>query len=226
MTGPLRSYRYLDAITAGFITTLMCANLIGASKVVSVLDFRFGAGVLLFPISYIFGDILTEVYGYAASRRVIWLGFSAMTFTSFVTFVIVALPAADPVQGQAIELVFGQTPRIIGASLLAYFLGDLFNSYVLAKMKVATNGRYLWARTIGSTIIGEGFDSLVFYPLAFLGTWPWDVVRQVMIGNYLIKLGIEVVMTPLTYVVVTKLKKAENEDFYDRGTDFNVFKFD
>jgi queuosine precursor transporter len=217
--------RFLDVITAAFITVLLCANIIGTAKVVTVFGLNFGAGVFFFPISYIFGDVLTEVYGYARSRRVVWMGFSAMLFASLVAMAIVAMPSADAEQGRVAAQVFGQTPRIFIASLLAFFLGDLLNSYVLAKMKVATNGKYLWMRTIGSTIIGEAIDSLVFYPLAFAGVWPQDILGSVMLDNYLTKLAIEVLMTPVTYWVVAKLKTLEHVDYFDRDTNFSPFKF-
>src|SRR5437763_11798939 len=170
---------------ASLVTILLCAILIGASKVCTVCGFTFGAGVLFFPISYVFGDILTDVYGYARARKVVWAGFGAIIFASFMSWVVVTLPPAVGWNDQrAYETVFGQTPRIVFASLSAFFVGEFANSYVLAKMKVKTSGRHLWARTIGSTIIGEGVDSLVFYPMAFLGTWEPSLVIQVMVGNY------------------------------------------
>lgn len=209
---------------AAFVTVLLTANVIGPGKVAQLGGFTFGAGVLFFPVSYVFGDVLTEVYGYARARKVIWAGFAALIFASFMSLVIVALPpAADWPNQAAYEAVFGQTPRIIFASLVAFFCGEFVNSYVLAKMKVWMEGRRLWMRTIGSTIFGEGVDSLIFYPLAFLGVWPVHLVLTVMGSNYLIKVGWEALMTPFTYKIVGALKRVEAEDFYDRETDFTPF---
>jgi uncharacterized integral membrane protein (TIGR00697 family) len=232
-----RTYKYYDLVMAAFVTVLLCSNLIGAAKVATVgpfnlglfslSPFTFGAGVLFFPISYIFGDVLTEVYGYARARKVVWAGFSAVIFASFMSWIVVGLrPAAGwPDQG-AYQAVFGNTPRIVFASLCAFFLGEFANSFVLAKMKIMTNGKYLWMRTIGSTIVGEGVDSLVFYPVAFLGIWSNDLVISVMMTNYLIKVGWEAVITPFTYLVVNFLKRAENEDYYDRKTNFTPFSIE
>lgn len=209
---------------AAFVTVLLTANVIGPGKVAQLGGLTFGAGVLFFPVSYVFGDVLTEVYGYARARKVIWAGFAALIFASFMSFVIVALPpAADWPSQAAYEAVFGQTPRIVFASLVAFFCGEFVNSYVLAKMKVWMEGRRLWMRTIGSTIFGEGVDSLIFYPLAFLGVWPLHLVFTVMGSNYLIKVGWEALMTPFTYRIVGALKRVEQEDYYDRETDFTPF---
>jgi len=219
-----RSYRYYDLVMAAFVTVLLCANLIGASKVCEVWGYTFGAGVLFFPISYVFGDVLTEVYGYARARKVVWAGFSALIFASFMSWSVLEFPPAPTWPHQAaFETVFGGTPRIVFASLVAYFCGELCNSYVLAKMKVRTDGRFLWMRTIGSTIVGEGVDSLIFYPLAFYGVWPNEQVLAVLQGNYLLKVGWEALMTPFTYRVVNFLKRAESEDYFDRATDFTPF---
>jgi uncharacterized integral membrane protein (TIGR00697 family) len=212
-----------------FVVILVCSNLIGPAKIAQV-DFpvvgvlTFGAGVLFFPISYVFGDVLTEVYGYARARKVVWAGFAALLFASFMSWTVLALPPAPGwTQQGAFEAVFGGTPRIALASLVAYWAGEFCNSYVLARMKVLSKGRYLWTRTIGSTIAGEAVDSLVFYPLAFLGTWPTAVVLQVLVSNYLLKVGWEALVTPFTYKVVHFLKRAEHEDYFDRHTDFNPF---
>jgi uncharacterized integral membrane protein (TIGR00697 family) len=219
-------YKYYDLVMAAFVTVLLCANLIGASKVCRVWGFTFGAGVLFFPISYVFGDVLTEVYGYARARKVVWAGFAALGFASFMSWAVLAFPPA-PGWGEqaAFETVFGNTPRIILASFLAYFSGEFCNSYVLAKMKVRTGGRFLWLRTIGSTIAGEGVDSLVFYPLAFFHAPGWTdrQLVQVMVGNYLIKVLWEAAVTPVTYKIVNALKRAEHEDYFDRQTDFTPF---
>jgi uncharacterized integral membrane protein (TIGR00697 family) len=209
---------------ASFVTVLLCANLIGASKLATVFGYTFGAGVLFFPISYVFGDILTEVYGYARARKVVWAGFGALLFASLMSAVVLAFPPAPGWPHQAaFETVFGNTPRIALASLVAYFAGEFTNSFVLAKMKVAMQGRHLYARTIGSTIAGEAVDSLIFYPLAFLGVWTPAQVLAVMISNYAIKVLWEAVMTPFTYKIVGFLKRAEDEDYYDRDTDFTPF---
>lgn len=216
---------------AAFVTVLLCSNLIGVHKVSSVNlpfygEYIYGTGVLFFPLSYLFGDILTEVYGYARSRKVIWAGFGALFFASLMSFAVTSLPPAptmSPEQQSAINLIFGQTWRIVAASLLGFWLGEFVNSFVLAKLKLLTGGKHLWTRTIGSTFAGEAVDSLVFYPLAFLGTWSTEQVVSVMIGNYIIKVMWEVVATPFTYKIVAFLKRAEHEDFYDRDTDFNPF---
>ena len=221
---PQRTYRYFDLVMAAFVTVLLSANVIGAAKVAEVGGFAFGAGVLFFPISYVFGDVLTEVYGYARARRVVWAGFGALAFASFMSWTILALPPAPRWPHEAAyETVFGSTPRIVLASLVAYFCGEFCNSYVLARMKVRTSGRLLWSRTIGSTIVGEAVDSAIFYPVAFLGTWETELVARVMVSNYVLKVLWEVAMTPLTYRVVNFLKRAESEDYFDRHTDFTPF---
>ena len=229
---PPRNYRYYEFVMAAFVTVLICSNLIGPAKIAQ-LDLpvvglvTFGAGVLFFPISYVFGDILTEVYGYARARRVIWAGFGGLAFAAFMATVVVALPPAPFWQHQAAyEVAFGTTWRIAAASMFAYFCGEFVNSYVLAKMKIATAGRWLWTRTIGSTIFGEAVDSALFYPLAFWGTGiiPNEALPKVMLVQFIAKVGVEVVFTPVTYKVVNLLKRAEHEDYYDRNTDFNPFQ--
>ncbi|HEY1377261.1 MAG TPA: queuosine precursor transporter [Gemmataceae bacterium] len=221
---PERSYRYYDLIMAAFVTVLLCSNLISAAKRVQVGSFIFGAGVIFFPISYVFGDILTEVYGYARSRKVVWAGFGALVFASAMSWVVLALPPSPQFTQQAAwEAVFGGTPRIVAASIVAYCVGEFANSYTLAKMKLVTRGRWLWTRTIGSTIVGEAADSLCFYPLAFAGVWPTGELWEVLVTNYTLKVLNEVVMTPVTYRVVAFLKRVEQEDYYDYGTDFNPF---
>lgn len=238
---PTRTYRYYDLIMAAFVTVLLCSNLISAPKRVSLFGLpAFGAGVLFFPVSYLFNDILTEVYGYARSRKVVWAGFGAMAFATFMTQVVLALPGAPgwtftaQTPGGPVELsrqvaweqVFGGTWRILLASMLGFFCGEFVNSFVLAKMKILTRGRFLWTRTIGSTIAGEAADSLVFYPVAFLGIWTLEQVVGVMVMNYLLKVGWEVIATPMTYGVVGFLKRAEHEDYYDYGTDFTPFSIE
>jgi uncharacterized integral membrane protein (TIGR00697 family) len=224
---PHRAYKYFDLVMAAFVTILLCSNVIGAAKVAQIGTFKFGAGVLFFPLSYVFGDVLTEVYGYARARRVVWAGFSALIFASFMSAIILKFPPAEGWPNQAAyETVFGATPRIVFASLIAYFAGEFCNSYVLAKMKIWTEGRMLWMRTIGSTIAGELVDSLIFYPLAFLGSWPTSLVVTVLFSNYLLKVGWEVVMTPFTYKVVNFLKRVEHEDYFDRDTNFTPFSIE
>jgi queuosine precursor transporter len=221
---PNKQFRYYDLVMAAFVTILLCSNLIGAAKVCTVWGVTFGAGVLFFPVSYVFGDILTEVYGYARSRKVVWAGFVAMIFASFMAWFIIQLPAAQGWPNQAaLETIFGGTPRLVAASLIAYCVGEFANSYTLAKMKIWSQGRWLWTRTVGSTIIGELIDSVIFYPIAFLGLWPTDLVIKVLVSNYLIKVIWEILMTPLTYKIVGFLKRAENEDYYDTDTNFTPF---
>ena len=219
-----KKFKYYDLIMAAFVTVLLCSNIIGAEKVVSLWGFTFGAGILFFPISYFFNDILTEVYGYARSRKVVWAGFAGLAFASIMSAVVLALP---PAQGwthqEAYRAVFGVTPRIVIGSLTAFFCGEFANSFVLAKMKILTAGKFLWTRTIGSTIAGEAVDSLIFYPVAFYGFWPNDLLIKVMITNYILKVAWEALSTPMTYQVVGFLKRKEHEDFYDRDTNFTPF---
>lgn len=228
-----RQYKYFDLIMAAFVAVLLCSNLIGVHKVSSVNlpvigEYVFGTGVLFFPLSYLFGDILTEVYGYARSRKVIWAGFGALIFASFMSYIVTSLPPAktmSPEAQVAVNAIFGQTWRIVAASLLAFWAGEFVNSFVLAKMKLLTSGKYLWTRTIGSTFAGEAVDSLIFYPIAFLGApgWSNEQVIAVMIGNYFLKVFWEVIATPITYKIVGFLKGAEHEDYFDRDTNFNPF---
>ena len=226
-----RQYRYYDLVMAAFVVVLICSNLIGPAKIAQITlpyfgAVTFGAGVLFFPISYVFGDILTEVYGYARARTVIWAGFAGLAFASLMASVVVALPPAPFWNNQpAYEIAFGSTWRIVLASMCAYFCGEFVNSYVLAKMKIITAGKWLWTRTIGSTIFGEAVDSALFYPLAFYGSGiiPDDKLPLVMLSQFLIKVGVEIVFTPITYKVVGALKRAEHEDYYDRDTDFTPF---
>ena len=232
MTPPLAGhrFRYYDFCMAAFVTVLICSNLIGAGKV-SQLDVPllgpqiFGAGILFFPLSYVLGDILTEVYGYARARRVVWAGFAAVLFMAMMSWVVVALPAADSWHGQeAYRQVFGIVPRIVLASVAAFWCGEFANAFVMAKMKIWTKGKMLWTRTIGSTIVGQGIDSLIFYPVAFLGIWSTQQVITVLISNYILKVLWEAVLTPVTYLVVAKLKQAEGVEIFDQGTDFSPFR--
>lgn len=224
-------FRYYDLVMAAFVTILLLSNLIGASKPSYVTlpfigDWSFGAGVLFFPVSYIIGDVLTEVYGYARARRVIWTGFAALLFMGFMAWVVVQLPPAAGWPGQAAyEFVFGNSWRIVLASMIAFWAGEFANSYVLAKMKIWTRGRHLWMRTIGSTVVGQGLDSLIFYPLAFWGLagWPVELLWQVVLSQWAIKTAWEALLTPVTYAVVGSLKKAEGVEVFDTDTDFSPF---
>lgn len=225
--------RYYDFLMAGTVAVLLCSNLIGPAKacvltlpVIGVVT--FGAGNLFFPISYIFGDVMTEVYGFARARRAIWAGFAAMLFATAMSAMIIAMPASpdseyNKVLQPALEVVFGNTWRIVVASMLAFWVGDFLNSYVMARMKLWTNGRMLWTRTIGSTVCGQSVDSLLFYPIAFYGLMDNKTLGALMVFNVVFKIGVEVLFTPLTYLVVNKLKKAEGLDTFDRGTNFTPF---
>ena len=225
-----RQYKYYDFILGGYVCVLLCANLIGPAKLSTVNvplfgDITFLAGVLFFPISYLFGDVLTEVYGYARDRRVVWTGFAALLFAALMASVVVALPpAASWDQQSAVESIFGSTPRIVAGSIIAFWSGSLVNCYVLAKMKVWTQGRWLWTRTIGSTLCGELVDSVLFYFIAFYGKWPMEQLLAVTMTQYVLKTSWEVLMTPVTYKVVAKLKRAEQEDYFDRDTNFTPFR--
>ena len=223
--------RHYDVVMAAFVAILLLSSVLGAGKVAQVRlprigDWPFGAGILFFPISYIIGDVLTEVYGYARARRVIWVGFAATVFMAAMAWVVVALPPAPDWRNQAAyETVFGQVPRIVFASVFAFWAGEFVNSYVLARMKVLSEGRHLWMRTIGSTIAGQGVDSIIFYPLAFWGAegWTTHLVVVVLFTQWALKVGWEVLLTPVYWVVGT-LKRAEGLDVYDRGTDFTPFR--
>jgi queuosine precursor transporter len=229
-----RHYRYYDLCLAGFVAVLLCSNLIGTAKVAELTlpvvgtAFVFGVGNIFFPISYIFGDVLTEVYGYARARRVIWSGFIAMIFATVMAFVVIGLPPTptEPFNATlqpALEVVFGNTWRIVIGSIVAFWAGDFVNAYVLARMKVLTRGRWLWTRTIGSTLVGQGVDSVIFYPIAFAGIWTGQTLASVIAFNWFFKVMVEVVMTPVTYAVVGWLKRHEHEDYYDTETDFTPF---
>ena len=223
-TGARRHFRYFDYVMAAFVAILLLSNLIGASKLATVGGFTFGAGILFFPLSYVIGDVLTEVYGYANARRCVWMGFAALLFMAFMSYVVVAMPAAEGWDGQAAyESVFGSTWRIVAASILAFWAGEFVNSFVLAKMKIWTAGKHLWMRTIGSTVFGQGVDSLIFYPVAFLGIWSTELVITVMFTNWGLKVLWEALLTPVTYAVVGWFKAREGVDVYDTGTDFSPF---
>jgi queuosine precursor transporter len=224
-------FRYFPYVMAAFVAILLLSNVIGASKPSYVVlpngtQWAFGAGVLFFPVSYILGDVLTEVYGYANARRVIWTGFAALLFMAFMAWVVVALPPAEDWPGQAAyEFVFGNSWRIVLASMTAFWVGEFANSFVLAKLKVATAGRFLWMRTIGSTVVGQGLDSLIFYPLAFWGLagWPVEQLWQVVLSQWAIKTAWEAILTPVTYAVVGFLKRREGVDVFDTAIDFSPF---
>jgi len=227
-----RQFRYFDFLMAAFVTILLLSNIIGAGKR-SVIDlpwigpWPFGAGILFFPVSYVLGDVLTEVYGYGRARRCVWAGFGALLFMVIMSVVVVALPPDSGWTGQAAyEAVFGQAWRIATASIIAFWAGEFANSFVMARMKILTRGRHLWTRTIGSTIIGEGIDSLIFYPIAFLGAvgWTGGQVMQVLLSQWALKVAWEVVLTPVTYAVVGFLKRREGVDIFDTATDFSPFR--
>ncbi|MDJ0275695.1 queuosine precursor transporter [Sphingomonas sp. 2R-10] len=227
-TVPARGFRHFDLVMAAFVTILLLSNIIGAGKVAAIAvagtPFVFGAGILFFPVSYVLGDVLTEVYGYARARRCIWVGFAALLFMAFMAWAVVAMPPAPAWTGQgAYEAVFGQVPRIVFASIAAFWAGEFVNAYVLARMKLWTQGRALWTRTIGSTVVGQAVDSAIFYPLAFLYVWPTQQVLMVMVTNWAMKVAWEVVLTPVTYAVVGWLKRREGVDVFDTATDFSPF---
>ena len=230
---PKPQHRYYDLILASFVVVLLCSNFIGAGKAAELNlpyfgNVTFGAGILFFPIAYFFGDILTEVYGYAYDRRAVWAGFAALAFAAIMAQIVIALPVAPGSYmanyQQGMETVFGNSWRIALASMIAFWSGSFVNSYTLAKMKILTSGRFLWMRTIGSTATGELVDSSLFYMLAFYGIWPLNEVLAVAASQYLLKTAWEVLATPLTYWVVDFLKRKENQDHYDTDTNFTPFK--
>ena len=225
-----REFRYYDFVMAAYVCVLLCSNLIGPAKETSIQvpllgTITFLSGVLFFPISYIFGDILTEVYGYGRDRRVVWAGFGALVFASIMAAVVVQLPPSESslASQAAVEAIFGNTPRIVLASITAFLCGTFVNSYVLAKMKIWTQGRWLWTRIVGSTLCGELVDSMIFYFVAFYGRMPGAHLVAIMFTQYALKSGWEILAAPLTYRVVAFLKRAESEDYYDTDTDFTPF---
>ncbi|SFG14514.1 hypothetical protein SAMN05518801_10880 [Novosphingobium sp. CF614] len=245
VTGARRHFRYFDYVMVAFVVILLLSNLIGAAKLADVEGVTFGAGILFFPVSYVLGDVMTEVYGYANARRCVWAGFFALIFMAFMSFVVVAMPPAtdwgcaqsgDPQFASIVAAtdagtvcqstyvsVFGSTWRIVAASLLAFWAGEFVNSFVLAKMKLWTGGKYLWTRTIGSTVFGQAVDSMIFYPVAFLGVWSTHSVLIVMGTNWAMKVAWEAALTPVTYAVVNWLKRREGVDVYDDNVDFSPF---
>lgn len=241
----VRHFRYYDLVMAAFVAILLLSNIIGASKLAEVGPLTFGAGILFFPLGYVIGDVLTEVYGYARARRVIWTGFAALVFMAVMSWVVLAMPPAADWWCQGTETLavkgdagassgalcqatyvstFGNAWRLVVASIVAFWAGEFVNSFVLARMKIATGGKHLWMRTIGSTVVGQGVDSLIFYPIAFLGIWTTQQVVLVMVTNWAMKVAWEAVLTPVTYVVVGSLKHREGVDIFDEGTDFSPFK--
>ena len=225
-----RDFEYFDFVMAAFVAILLLSNVLGAGKIATidvpgVGPWPFGAGLLFFPLSYVIGDILTEVYGYARARRCIWAGFAGLIFMALMSWVVVALPPDASWNGQAAyESVFGQVPRIVFASICAFWAGEFVNSLVLAKMKIWSDGRKLWTRTIGSTVVGQGLDSLIFYPLAFLGVFDTATVLKLMLTQWVLKVAWEALLTPVTYAVVGWLKRKEGVDVFDRHTDFTPFR--
>jgi hypothetical protein len=228
-----KTYRYLDFVTAAFVAVLLVSN-IAATKTVILGAFTFDGGTLLFPLAYIFGDILTEVYGYKRSRRVIWIGFLWIGVAALTFAIVDALPpepswnqlpegVANWTRQDSFSAILGQAPRIVLASLLAYLAGEFANSFILAKLKVATEGRWLWVRTISSTLVGQGVDTAIFVVVAFAGVLPGEVIGAVLASNYVFKVGVEALFTPITVRAVNFLKQAEGEDYFDRETDFNPF---
>lgn len=219
-----KSYKHLDAIATLFVTVLLISN-ITSTKIVSLGWFTFDGGTLIFPLSYIFGDILTEVYGYSCSRKVIWLGFFC-AFLMALTFSLVGAlpPAADWKYQAAYNQILGATPRIVAASLIAYWVGEFSNSFILAKLKVLTRGKWLWTRTISSTLVGQVLDTTIFILIAFIGVVPNNILWSLIASNYLFKCGIEILFTPVTYWITGWLKIQEQEDYYDSNTNFNPFR--
>lgn len=231
----MKSYKFYDIVMAVFVTVLLLSNLLSSAKIIDLntslfgLPLIFDAGTLVFPIAYIFGDILTEVYGYRRARRVIWTGFVATALMGAFVWLAGVLPGESSWEagvGQgAYSAVLGGISGLVVASLAAYWLGGFSNSYVLARLKVATHGRYLPLRTIASTLVGQALDTLAFFIIAAaLGVFPWEILAALMLTNYLLKVGIEVVFTPVTLMVVSWLKRAEGDDVFDRDTDFNPFR--
>ena len=222
----MKNYKYLDIATVSFVVTLFLSIFVGNSKVAQIGHFTFTSGVILFPFSYLLGDVLTEIYGYSKSRRVIWIGFIALIVSTLFVQVMIWLPPAKDWHNQKMyETIFGNAPRVVLSSLFAFWAGEFTNSFTLAKMKILTDGKHLWTRTIGSTIIGEAVDTLIFYPLAFAGlsAFSWHLIFSIMLANYTLKVLWEVLATPFTYKAVAFLKKQEHEDYYDYKTDFNPF---
>src|ERR1700722_5401221 len=225
MLANIRRYKYLDVLTTAFVVILLVSNLI-AQKVCQIGPFAVSGAILLFPITYIFGDIFTEIYGFAASRRAIWLGFFGTILLYFMGAIIIALPAAPGWHNQeAFSIVFGFIPRILAASLVAFWAGEFANSYTMARLKLLTNGRKLWTRTIGSTVVGQAVDTVLVITLTFAGTVGVATLVRIIVSGYLLKVAYEVIATPITYLVINWLKRAEQSDAFDRHESFNPFSF-
>src|ERR1700722_15379030 len=235
ISNPARSYKYLDALTTAFVVILLVSNLI-AQKICllgpvsvgrwSIGPFAVSGAILLFPITYIFGDVFTEVYGYAASRRAIWLGFFGTALLYVIGAIVIALPSAPGWRNeQAFTTVFGFIPRILAASLIAFWAGEFANSYTMARLKLITNGRMLWTRTIGSTVVGQAVNTILVITLTFGGIYSASILLNIMVTGYALKVAYEVIATPLTYLVVNWLKRAEQSDAFDRHQSFNPFSF-
>ncbi len=223
MNAAQRAFRYLDLVTAAFVAVLLVSN-IASTKILLLGLFTFDGGTVLFPLAYIFGDVLTEVYGYARSRRVVWTGFFFLAAAAAVLALVDWLPpASDWGLQDSFHAILGQTPRLVVASLIAYWAGEFSNSFILAKLKLLTRGRWLWTRTIGSTLVGEGVDTALFLGVAFLGVLPTELLLVVLVSNYVFKVGVEVLFTPVTYRFVGALKRAEGVDHYDWQTNFSPF---
>jgi len=218
-------YQYFDVLVALFVGVLLISN-VASTKILSLWKFTFDGGTILFPLSYIFGDILTEVYGFRQSRKVIWLGFFMALMMSLVLYIVQLLPpAADWPNQKAFETILGFVPRIVLASLLAYFAGEFSNSVILSRLKIYTRGKFLWIRTVLSTLVGEGIDTTVFCFVAFYGVLPPPVLWAVVVSNYIFKCSVEILFTPVTYLIVGFLKKREKADVYDYGIIYNPFTF-
>ncbi|MDD3301929.1 MAG: queuosine precursor transporter [Candidatus Gracilibacteria bacterium] len=219
-----KNYKFLTFITIFFVTILLVSNIV-STKLVDLGIFIFDAGTLLFPLSYIFSDVLTEVYGYKETRKVIWMGFVSTILLSAIIIIVGILPGASERTYQAdYNNILGLTPRIVTASLIAYLFGEFSNSYIMAKVKIKMQGKMLWVRTIGSTIIGEFFDTIIFVLIAFAGIYDNELIKNIIISNYVFKVGVEILFTPITYIIINKLKKSEQEDYYDNKTNFNPIK--
>lgn len=216
--------RFFDVITAVFVAVIILANVVAAPKVSNIGGIVFGSDAIFFPLSYIIGDIVTEVYGYSFARRLVWCGTGVMAFAALTTYLVILLPPDSSWKDQdAYVTVFGLSPRVAMASISAFWAGEFVNAFVLAKMKVKTRGRALWTRTVGSTVLGQAFDTSIFFPLAFAAIWPTHVLLQVMVANYFFKAALEVCCTPLTYRIVAVMKRVEQSDYYDIGTNFSPF---
>jgi len=220
----MKAYRYIDFITAAFASVLILSN-IASTKIASIAGISFDGGTILFPLAYIFGDILTEVYGFARARRVIWIGFG-MNLLMVLTFWLVGLLPADPMWGlqESYMSILGVVPRIVLGSLVAYLVGEFLNSYVLAKMKIKQGGSHFGIRAISSTIIGQLFDTTIFLAIAFWGILPFEVIKTIWIVNFIFKVLVEIALLPITYRIVNTLKDRESSDIFDANTNFNPFK--